>query len=150
MHPKEAGSTSGHIIPTRMFLDAGMVEGRDYQGPLVDRLRYEMLYAGDVDAMAGGIRDFRRIESERPGAFRILAESPPLPRDIFVAREGLDPELVAELAEKILEHRDRIMEAILGPGARDKYMGATFVAANDSDYDAMRETHQMLNLPFDR
>lgn len=146
---KEPGSTSGHVVPARMFLDAGMEEGRDYMGPLVDKLRFELLYAGDVDAMVGGIRDFTKIEEDSPGKYRILARSAPLPRDIFVAREGLDPELVAVLGGKILANGDRIMEAMLGPGARDKYNGAKFVAVSDSDYDAMRETHEMLKLPFD-
>lgn len=146
---KDPGSTSGHVVPVSMFLAAGMEEGRDYEGPLVDHLRFEMLYAGDVEAMVGGIRDFRRIEEEHPGKYRILAESDPLPRDIIVARANLDKELVAELTKAFLDNSEKIMEAILGPGERDKYKGAKIVPASDSDYDTMRETHRLLNLPFD-
>ena len=147
---KDPGSTSGHVVPTSMFLEAGMVEGRDYRGPLVDRLRFEMLYAGDVAAMVGGIRDFRRIEEQRPGQYRVLAQSDPLPRDIIVARPGLPADVVEKLRTAMIENGERIMDAILGPGERNKYRGAKIVPASDADYDQMREVHRMLNLPFDQ
>ena len=146
---KDPGSTSGHVVPTAMFLEAGMEAGRDYAGPLVDHLRYEMLYNRDADAMVGGIRDFRRIEDQRPGQYRILAQSAPLPRDIIIARPGLPPELVATLSEQMVTHGERIMQAILAPGERSKYRGAKIVPAEDSDYDQMREIHRLLELPFE-
>lgn len=147
---KDPGSTSGHVVPTSMFLAAGMEEGRDYRGPLVDHLRFEMLYAGDAAAMVGGIRDFRRIEEQRAGQYRILAQSEPLPRDIIVARPGLDKDVVEKLREVMLNNGERIMDAILGPGERNKYRGARIVPANDSDYDEMRRVHRMLGLPYDQ
>jgi phosphonate transport system substrate-binding protein len=147
---KDAGSTSGHVVPTAMFMREGMIEGRDYMGPLVDRLRFEMLYAGDVDAMVGGIRDFRRVEEAHPGKYRVLARSESLPRDIFVARPGLHPEVVEQLRSTMIEHGEAIMQAILAPGQRSKYRGASILAASDSDYDEMREIHRALNLPFDQ
>jgi phosphonate transport system substrate-binding protein len=147
---KDPGSTSGHVVPTAMFLDAGMVEGRDYQGPLVDRLRFEMMFARDAYAMVGGIRDFRRVEEQRPGQFRILAQSETLPRDVIVARPGLPPEVIETLREQMIANGERIMDAILSPGERNKYLGARIVEIADSDYDQMRETHRILNLPFDQ
>jgi len=146
---KDSGSTSGHVAPTAMFMEAGMIEGEDYIGPQADRLRFEMLYAGDVDAIAGGIKDFRRVEEEHPGEYRVLARSEPLPRDIFVARAGLHPEIVEQLKTTMIANGEEIMQAILAPGERKKYTGASIVAANDSDYDGMREVHLALDLPFD-
>lgn len=147
---KDPGSTSGHVMPTAMFLEAGMIEGRDYNGPLVDRLRFEMMYARDAYGMVGGIRDFRRVEEQRPGQFRILAQSETLPRDIIIARPGLPPEVIDTLREQMIAYGDRIMDAILNPGERNKYRGARIVPISDSDYDQMREVHRMLNLPFDQ
>jgi len=147
---KDPGSTSGHVVPTAMFLDAGMTEGRDYQGPLVDRLRFEMMYAGDAYGMVGGIRDFRRVEEQRPGQYRILAQSETLPRDIIVARPGLPSEVIETLREQMTANGERIMDAILSPGERNKYLGAKIVPVSDADYNQMREVHLLLNLPFDQ
>ncbi|MFP4351500.1 MAG: PhnD/SsuA/transferrin family substrate-binding protein [Puniceicoccaceae bacterium] len=146
---KNSGSTSGHVAPTAMFMEAGMIEGEDYLGPQADRLRFEMLHAGDVDAIAGGIKDFRRLEKERPGEYRVLARGEPLPRDIFVARAGLHPDVVEQLKTTMIANGEEIMRAILAPGEATKYVGAGIVAANDSDYDEMRAVHRALDIPFD-
>lgn len=147
---KDPGSTSGHVVPTAMFLDAGMTEGTDYRGPLVDRLRFEMMYAGDAYGMVGGIRDFRRVEEQQPGKYRILAQSETLPLDIIVARPGLPADVIENLREQMVTHGERIMDAILSPGERTKYVGAKIVPVSDSDYNRMREVHLLLNLPFDQ
>lgn len=147
---KDTGSTSGHVMPTRMLLDAGLDVDQDVTIRLLGNARVEALLNGEVDALADGVRVWaEQIEKRAPGKFRILAQSDPLPRDVMIARAGLSSEFVDELREKMLEHGEELMAAMLSPRQRNKYEGAKFVPVQDSDYDTLRRTHETLGLPYD-
>lgn len=148
---KNIGSTSGHVIPTAMLIDAGLDPEKDVDIQLLDAARIEALLNGEVDALGDGIRVWEEhLQRRAPGRFRIIAQSESLPRDLLVARQGLPEAFVEEMREKMLANSDRIMAAILSPGARVKYEGAAFVTVSDSDYDVLRRTHEALGMPYDR
>ncbi len=148
---KDTGSTSGHVVPSGMLMEAGLDIERDVTIQMLGNARVEALLNGEVDALADGIRVWEeQVQKRAPGKFRILAQSPPLPRDVMIARAGLPLPVVDRLRSRMLEDGDQLMEAMLSPRQREKYRGARFVPVVDSDYDAMRRTHEALGLPFDQ
>lgn len=145
---KDAGSTTGHIIPSWMLVQAGFDLDRDVNTLLLDGARFEALINRDVDAMGSGVRDVARLKQRDPnGDYRVIAESDTMPRDIFVARGNLDQACVAHVNEQIMANAESLMEAILGPGERDKYMEARFVDdLTEEEYDIITEAYDLVGL----
>jgi phosphonate transport system substrate-binding protein len=146
---KDVGSTSGHVMPSAMLIEAGLDPRRDVEIRMLGGTRIEALLNGDVDALADGVRIWDQIERRAPGRFRIIAESPALPRDVLVARGGLPKEVVERLRASMIAEGETLMQAMLSPAQRDRYTGGRFVPVTDSDYDDLRRTHEALGLPFD-
>lgn len=146
---KDPGSTTGHIMPIWMLRQAGLDADRDVHVLLLDGARLEALANGDVDALGSGIRDYDQlVKRHGEGAYRIIAESPPVPDDLFLAGSTLSDEFVAELRSLMLAHGDTLMKAILGSSRRDRYEGARFAETNDEDYEPIREGFRLIGLPL--
>ena len=144
---KDVGSTSGHIGPSAMLLEEGLNLDKDVKIELLGDARIEALKSGDVDALATGVRDYdKMIEEDGKGAYRIIAEGPPLPSDPFVASGKLPKTLRAELKKVLLEHQEAILEAMLASEDNDKYEKAKMIEIQDNDFDAMRETYKVLGI----
>lgn len=146
---KDTGSTSGHVMPSFMLMDAGLDLKRDVTVRMLGGTRVEALLNGDIDALADGVRIWEQVERRAPGRFRILAESPPLPRDVLIARGQLPADLIEEMRATILAEGETLMQAMLSPAQRDRYTGGRFMPVSDSDYDLLRRTHEALGLPYD-
>ncbi|UTR05958.1 PhnD/SsuA/transferrin family substrate-binding protein [Alkalihalobacillus sp. LMS6] len=147
---KDAGSTSGHIGPSQILIEAGFDLDQDVSIQLLDGARIEAFKNHDVDVLATGIKDYQQmIEEDGDGKYRLLAEGEPLPNDVFVASPALDDAFVEELTAAILENQDVILSSILETGENDKYMEGQFVDAEDSDYDSMREAYRVLGMELD-
>lgn len=148
---KDPGSTTGHIIPSMMLHEAGLDLDRDVRTLLLDGARFEALINRDVDAMGSGVRDVARLQERDPdGRYRVIAESETMPRDIFVASGELDAECVAYVSETMYAHGDMLMDAILGPGERRKYIGSRFVNnLTEGEYDRITEAYALVGYPLD-
>lgn len=148
---KDAGSTTGHIIPSMMMHEAGLDIDRDVRALLLDGARFEALINRDVEAMGSGVRDVVRLQERDPdGTYRVIAESDTMPRDIFVARGGISDECVTYVSERMYEHGDQLMDAILGPGERRKYVGSRFVNdLTEAEYDRITEAYALVGYPLD-
>jgi phosphonate transport system substrate-binding protein len=73
---KDAGSTSGHIIPSQMLVQAGLDLERDLNIIMAGDARIAALVNDDVAAMGGGNRDIEKIEALDPdGKYRVIAKS---------------------------------------------------------------------------
>ena len=147
---KDPGSTTGHIIPSMMLNEAGFDIDRDLRISLLDGARFEAMVNRDVDAMGSGVRDVARLQERDPnGRYRVIAESETMPRDIFVARGGISDACVAYVGEKMYEHGDALMDAILGPGERRKYIGSRFVNdLTEEEYDRITEAYALVGFPL--
>lgn len=147
---KDAGSTTGHIVPSMMLNEAGFDIDRDLRISLLDGARFEAMVNRDVDAMGSGVRDVARLKERDPkGNYRVIAESDTMPRDIFVARGGISDACVAYVGEKMYEHGDELMDAILGPGERRKYVGSRFVNdLTEDEYDRITEAYALVGFPL--
>jgi ABC-type phosphate/phosphonate transport system substrate-binding protein len=77
--------------------------------------------------------------------FPIVAETPQLPPDVFMANPNtLSEESVGEMSERIQQNDDALLRAIREPGDTeyaDIYRGAEISATDDSAYDYMREAY---------
>ncbi|MBM7839692.1 phosphonate transport system substrate-binding protein [Alkalihalobacillus xiaoxiensis] len=147
---KDAGSTSGHIGPSQILIEAGFDLDRDVSIQLLDGARIEAFKNHDVEVLATGIKDYQQmVEEDGEGKYRLLAEGEPLPNDLFVASPALDDGFVEELTAAILENQDVILSSILETGENDKYLEGQFVDAEDADYDSMREAYRVLGMELD-
>lgn len=147
---KDPGSTTGHIIPALMLKQAGLDYQSDVQAMLLDSARYEAMINRDVDAMGSGVRDVTVLKERHPeGKYRVIAESDTMPRDLFVARGGISDECIAYVNTQIMANADTLMDAILGPGERDKYQGSRFVDdLTEAEYDSIEDAYALVGMPL--
>lgn len=141
---KEVGSTSGHLGPLEMLDSAGLdpTVGDVEVIPLADT-QLEAFAGGDGDALGSGISDFGELQDMMgEGEVQMLEEGPDLPNDLFVARTGLGEECADYLKASLLENQEVFLEAIVGTGENDKYIGSEFVDAQDGDYDPVRRSFE--------
>lgn len=147
---KDAGSTTGHIVPSWMLVNAGLDLDHDLTAMLLDGARFEALVNRDVDAMGSGVRDVDRLRQRDPDTeYRVIAESDTMPRDPFVARGGIEDSCVAFLNDQIMANGEELMEAILGPGERDKYQDARFVDdLSEDEFDMITDAYALVGMPL--
>lgn len=144
------GSTSRHIGPSAMLIEEGFNLDTDFTIlNLGTSGSIEALRNGDVDAIAGGIRDFwAMVAEDGEGVWRILVEGPQLPQDPFVASPNLPESFRAELSRVLLTYSDVLLAAMLSAEGDDvtKYQGATIVMVDDSYFEFLREAYRVLGL----
>jgi len=144
----KVGSTSGHLGPTKLLLDAGLNPKSDYKVEMLGREgSLEALKNGEVDAWGGPLIDYQRLVaaqelSERE--FPLLKKGPPLPNDVFVASSKLNPNLTDEIGSRMVENQKKLVEALAIAPANDKYKTSEMIAAEDSDYNMIREVYEAL------
>ncbi|MBU9723463.1 MULTISPECIES: PhnD/SsuA/transferrin family substrate-binding protein [Bacillaceae] len=147
---KDTGSTSGHIGPSSILIDAGFDLDRDVNILLLGGASVEALKSGEVDAVGDGIRVFNKmVEEDGEGVWRLLHEGPPLPQDPFVANPNLPESFKAEFKRVLLENQEEILNAILNHEDNNKYINAKIVEISDADYDLMRETYSTLGIELE-
>jgi phosphonate transport system substrate-binding protein len=145
----DVGSTSGHLAPSKLLIDAGLDLQKDLEVIMLGNADLQALKSKDVDAWAGGwsyLQKFMDKEGLTIDDFRILIEGPQLPRDIFIASESLPKETVDLIREKMIEHEDELIAAILTSDANKKYKGATLKPVEDSEYDYVRGMYEAIGI----
>ena len=128
-------STSGHLIPRHMFMEAGISLDDFAEHAFTgnhDNVALGIL-VGDFDA--GAIKEEVFAMYEHRG-LRILALTPPISEYLFIANSNLPPDTVDTLRRGLLQLREMsagrpIMKA-MNPSA------TALVPVDDSDYDNLR------------
>lgn len=144
---KDHGSTTGHIMPSYMLSQAGLDIDRDLRISLLDGARMQALASGEVDAVGTGVRDFAPFVAQHGEEnYRIIERGQDMPGDPMVAGPHISAECVSEMQEAFMNDPDGLLQAILAPGERDKYIGAEMVLVDDSEYDMVRESYALLGL----
>jgi phosphonate transport system substrate-binding protein len=102
------GSTIGHLLPRLALMEAGYQPFERTAGGASGSGTSEQvgfvftmdplspifwLFHGKVDAAAMPETAFARVDTHRPGMFRVLARSRPAPSGVLLARIGLDPSI---------------------------------------------------------
>ncbi|MEG3896528.1 MULTISPECIES: phosphate/phosphite/phosphonate ABC transporter substrate-binding protein [unclassified Microcoleus] len=143
----EIGSTSGHLGPTKILLEAGLNPQTDIKISMLGKKGLQALKKGEVDALALGTtryKDLLNSDNLSDSEFRIIATGQPLPSDLFVASSNLPNTLVEKMRDRLVKNQDKLIEALLVSKANAKYKGAKLVPANDSDYNMIREVYKAL------
>lgn len=113
---QDAGSTSGFMLPSSMVLNAGMTlrELSDYmQEPADDEVGYVFtdhdrntllwLARGWIDAGATDPEGLAVLEAAQPGAFRVLARSVDVPRQVVVHGPHVSPEMLSAITTSLVD-----------------------------------------------
>ncbi|QIA65730.1 phosphate/phosphite/phosphonate ABC transporter substrate-binding protein [Vibrio astriarenae] len=142
---KDHGSTTGHIMPMYMLHKEGIDLDRDVRISLLDGARMQALASGEVDAVGTGVRDFAPfVEQQGEGKYKIVAQSETMPGDPFIAGPHISQQCADFIQEKFMDDADGLLQAILAPGKRKKYVGAQMITVNDEVYDIVRESYSLL------
>jgi phosphonate transport system substrate-binding protein len=144
----DVGSTSGHLGPSQMLVDAGLKPGTDVETLTVGDTVHESLKRGDVDAVGIGYHDYEEFMAEEadPAQYRVVAEGPILPPDLLMGREGLDEQTVTTIRDTFNDHFDTLLPAMLEGKDNAKYENAKIVNVTDSDYDEVRSMYQAVGV----
>jgi phosphonate transport system substrate-binding protein len=143
----DVGSTSGHLGPSQMLVDAGLKPGENVEVLTVGDTTHEALKRGDVDAVGIGYHDYEEfMASDDAAKYRVLAEGPMLPPDLLMAREGLDEQTVTTIRDTFNEHFDTLLPAMLQGKDNAKYENAKLVNVTDKNYDAVRSMYQAVGV----
>jgi phosphonate transport system substrate-binding protein len=144
----DIGSTSGHLGPTKMLIDAGLDPKTDVTLLMLgDEGSVAALKNGEVDAWGGSAVDYETFfaaDSATAPQFRQIAKGPPLPSDLFILSSRFSPELVAQLRDLMSSHQDTLVQALALGESTSKYRGSQLVPTQDSDYDVIREVYQAI------
>lgn len=141
-------STTGHIIPRKMFLENGIDPSKDFS---------HVIYSGGHDATVLAVLNrkvdagatFANFTDGKDAAWmqylknpaeqkqiRAIAYSEPIPADNLVYRADLDPAVASKITDTFLAlGKDPAGQKML----RDLYQIDGFVPAKDQDYDSVRE-----------
>jgi phosphonate transport system substrate-binding protein len=144
---KDTGSTSGHIGPSQMMVDAGLDIRRDLDIIMAGDARIAALVNGDVAAMGGGNRDIEKIEQMDPdGQYRVIASSDVLPGDPVVMRGSLDDACKSALRASLENNADVLWEALVATERNeDKFLNrdsSLGFGRTADDYDVIRQAYE--------
>lgn len=139
-------STTAHIGPVKILLDAGLDPKSDVELIRSKDYGIQKLKTGEVDAWTrASHRYIQALQAEglSEDDYPLIATSPPLPNDIFVASSHLDSQIVEKISDRILTNQSKLLAALLSVEAfATKFKGATLVEARDSDYNMIREVYR--------
>jgi phosphonate transport system substrate-binding protein len=143
----DIGSTSGHLGPSQLLVDAGIDPLEDLEVLTVGDAVHEALLRGDVDAVGIGCHDFDEYTADDdPADFVMLAEGPSLPPDVLMVRSGVDEEIVDTVRTTFEDHFAELLDAMLEGKDNAKYQNAELVVTTDSDYDVVRSMYQAIGV----
>ncbi|MBX2865959.1 MAG: phosphate/phosphite/phosphonate ABC transporter substrate-binding protein [Leptolyngbyaceae cyanobacterium MAG.088] len=136
------GATAGHIVPTKMLLDAGL-QADAYEAPMLGKDSVEALFNGQVDAWVTSHTRYKKTLTElgRKDDVKIIAKSEHLPPDIFVASPSLGESFLEELKSKLTTRKDTLIPALYESGANQKFKGSDMILVDDSNYQTLRDTY---------
>lgn len=143
----DVGSTSGHLGPSQVLVDAGIDPLEELTVLTVGDTVQEALERGDVDAVGVGCHDYDEYtESEDTADFPILAEGNPLPPDVILAHEDLDEDTIELVRTTFAENFPDLLAAMLEGKDNAKYADAELVLPDDADYDVVRSMYRAVGV----
>lgn len=139
----DVGSTSGHLGPIKILIDAGLDPQADLEVQMLgDEGSIEAITTDAVEAWGGSLTDYESLIENNPDTFTVLEEGPLLPSDLFMASSQVSPEIIEAIKAKMLENEDSLTAAIATH--ERKYEGSTLKPAADSDYDSIRDAYKAI------
>lgn len=139
----DTASTSSHLIPKKMLLDAGLAAKTDYKQNFLGAHDAVAVAVQNGHAQAGGLSkpifeslvERGIISLDKVKVLKVSADYPQYP---WAMRKNLDPKLKAMVKEAFLTATDK---KILKP-----FKAEGFGAMTDKDYDVIRDLARKLKL----
>lgn len=143
----KVGSTSGHLGTTKLLIDAGLNPQSDFEVVMLGKKCLQALKNGVVDAC--GLSAFRYqyllvSAGESLQNFPLIAQGQPLPNDVFVANGLLEADFIEYMRSAMIDNQEKLLESLLATPANDRFKGGDIVAANDADYNMIREAYRAI------
>ncbi|MGK7903656.1 MAG: PhnD/SsuA/transferrin family substrate-binding protein [Hormoscilla sp.] len=141
------GSNGAHIGTVKLLVDAGLDPQLDFKTVLSGNDSIEGLKNGEIDAWGRPVHKYKPALKQAGASesdYPLIAQGPLLPGDILVVSSHLDPDLVAEIRTRILSNQEKLLASIVSVKALAKFKNAKMIAAQDSDYDMIREVYQAM------
>lgn len=141
----DRASTSSHLIPKTVLVEAGLVADEDYEQHFVGTHDAVAVNVANGNADAGGLSEviFNHV-SERglidPSKVKVLGYSGEFPQYPWAMRSNLDAGLKKRIADAFVTLDD---EEVLS-----NFKAEGFAPIQDSDYDVIREMGKLLGLDF--
>lgn len=145
----DLGSTSGHLGPAKLLVDANLNLDNDVEVLLLGDADTQAFKNGETDAWGGSFVDYERfLEAEglTPKDFPLIVEGPMLPSDVLVASNTLATDYIDTLREQMITNQDKLIAALVSVDANRKFRGSKIIEVADSDYDMVREAYQAIGI----
>ncbi len=144
---RKIGSTSGHIVPTKLLIEAGLNPNQDVKIVMLNDKGALALKKGEVDAWATASDRYENILASQGLSkkdFSILVTSPLLPGDVFVLGNQMASGFVEKVRSLMIENQDKLIASLIIPQANQKYKGGQLIPANDADYNMIRDVYKII------
>ena len=136
-------SESGYLYPLDVFAQAGLIDPEENPMSFFDAVFFAGGYQQAIQAMANGFVDAAGVSQfaellltpEQLEKVDWIAESDLIPSHSVVARQDLDPDLLARFAEAMLQLNEPDYQHLL----QYVYGHDGYVKVTDSTYDSVRE-----------
>ncbi|NBO38066.1 phosphate/phosphite/phosphonate ABC transporter substrate-binding protein [bacterium] len=148
----DPASTSGYILPKKLFMDSKIKPGQEVFQGKHDAV-VTAVYQGQVDAgavyynapVAGKIKDAReRVKTQFPDIedkVKILTLTEDIPNDPIVIRKEVPADSKTKVTKAFQTCVAKLPDAFAGINNSD-----AFAAVKDSDYDGLRKTVKLLGI----
>lgn len=143
---RNIGSTSGHLMPLKALVDAGLDIEKDVIVQEIGSSNEKAFLAKEIDLLPTTLLNYRQLRAKELTMFNIIYQGNALPNDLLVGGSHLDASFVEGIKAAIVEKSDDLMKAILVSKENEKYAESMFVEAEDSDYDELRDACKTLGI----
>ena len=139
----DVASTSSHLIPKSLLLNAGLKSGTDYKEHFVGSHDAVAMNVQNNNAQAGGMSEpiFHTMMEKgllKADKVKVIATSEEFPEYPWTMRADLDPGLKKAVKQAFLDMKD--------PSVLKPFKADGFVAIDDAAYNPVRELARILNL----
>jgi phosphonate transport system substrate-binding protein len=145
----DIGSTSQHLGPAQILLDAGLTYGRDYEALFLRRnVAIEAMRRGDLAAIGMNLTHLQQIRrAVRDVKLTVIGRGRDLPDDLIIAAPTMSADQVALVRKAFIDHAAPLLEAILQVEANQRWAGGTFLPnIQDRDYDGIRAMYRAVGV----
>jgi phosphonate transport system substrate-binding protein len=139
----DVSSTSGHLIPAKDLLAAGIDPEHDIVARFSGNHTNTAIAVNSGQVVAGALDEtvYRKLIADKTidaAHARVFHTSEPFVDYVWAVRKDLDPALTAKIKTGFLTLRDPAVLALL--------RGSRYVAADNAEYDPLREIARKLDL----
>lgn len=146
---RNVGSTSGHLMPLKLLIDAGLELDKDVKVSVIGNDNVESFLAREIDLLPLTLLNYQALRVSEEADYNIIIQGDPLPNDLLIAGGHLDSSYIEGIRKSILENSDKLIAALLSVEGNEKYAESVFIEARDSEYDELRDAYKTLGIDFE-